>query len=57
VRQDPFVGCFNIPQKRKEKVAMKGLTFNANMDKFVKKELFLLDGPCMDVSNLKITYG
>jgi hypothetical protein len=38
VRQDPFGGCFNIPQKIKIKVAMKGWTFNANMDKFVKRK-------------------
>jgi len=39
VRQDPFGGCFNIPQKIKIKVAMKGWTFNANMDKFVKRKI------------------
>jgi len=58
VRQDLFVGCFNILQKRKEKVAMKGLALNANMDKCVERILFFLpDEPCMDVGNLKIAYG
>jgi hypothetical protein len=36
MRQDPFVGCFNILQGRKEKVAIKGLTLNANGNEFVK---------------------
>jgi hypothetical protein len=39
VKQDSFGGCFNIPQKRKEKVAAKGLTLNANMDKFVERKI------------------
>jgi len=40
VRQDLFIGCFNISQERKEKVATKGLTLNANMDKFVERIYF-----------------
>jgi hypothetical protein len=38
VKQDLFVGCFNIRQERKEKVAIKGLTLNANMDKCVERK-------------------
>jgi hypothetical protein len=39
MKQDPFVGCFNIFQGRKEKVAIKGLTLNANINKFVKGKI------------------
>jgi hypothetical protein len=41
MKQDPFTRCFNILQKRKEKVAVKGLTLNANMDKFVEGKFIL----------------
>jgi hypothetical protein len=38
MKQDSFVGCFNIPKERKEEVAIKGLAFNANMDKFIERK-------------------
>ncbi len=36
MKQDLFAKCFNIFQGKKN--AIKVLTFNANMDKFIKKE-------------------
>jgi hypothetical protein len=38
VKQDLFVGCFNTFQGKKEKVAIKGLTLNTNINRFVKGE-------------------
>lgn len=51
MKQDPFVGCFNTLQGKKEKVAIKGLTLNTNINRFVKGKSGFVDKPCKDLGN------